>query len=233
MEQLHIHCFQHVHYEDPGCIEKWIKENNHSHSSTKFYDSYSLPDMDKIDWLIVMGGPMGVYDNEDYPWLKEEKEFIKKAILKDKTVIGICLGAQLIADVLGAKIYPNDEKEIGWFDISVTEKGADTSILEGIDQHITVFHWHGDTFDLPEEAVHLFESEGCRNQGFLYRENVLGLQFHFEVTEESLGKMVLNGKSELIPAKYVQPGEKILLGNELINMNNIQMYKILDNLADM
>ena len=98
---LKIHCFQHVPFEDLGCINQWIEQNGHQLTYTKFYTEYSIPEPEEYDWLIIMGGPMGIYDQEDYPWLMDEKRAIKKTIEQNKTVIGICLGSQLIADVLG------------------------------------------------------------------------------------------------------------------------------------
>ncbi len=114
MKTLHIHYLQHVSFEGLGYIENWISNNNHQLSGTKFFEGEVLPNNHSFDWLIVMGGPMGVNDYGKYPWLKPEKEFIRNAIENDKTVIGICLGAQLIASVLGGKVFPGIQKEIGW-----------------------------------------------------------------------------------------------------------------------
>ena len=112
---MNIHCIQHVPFENPGSIGDWIKHKGYRLSTTRLYGGESLPDIDPIDWVIIMGGPMGIYDEDKYPWLKEEKVFIKNALDKGKVVIGICLGAQLIAGVLGAKIYKNRYREIGYF----------------------------------------------------------------------------------------------------------------------
>src|SRR4030042_2732255 len=109
MKLLRIHCFQHVDYEDMGCIKEWCHTNGHQITCTKFYKGDSLPDTKDFDWLIIMGGPMGVYEDEKYSWLSGEKTAIKEAIEQNKTVIGICLGSQLIADVLGARVYKNRE----------------------------------------------------------------------------------------------------------------------------
>jgi len=178
-----IAVIMHVPFEGLGCIEQWITKNNHSVTYIRLYEKHELPDMNAIDWLIVMGGPMGVYDEAIYPWLSEEKTFIKQAIEAGKTVLGICLGSQLIAEVLGAKVYPNKQKEIGWFDVALSERAKTDSLFAGFEDKFPVFHWHGDTFDLPEGSKHLISSEVCKNQAFLYNDKVLGLQFHFEVTE--------------------------------------------------
>jgi GMP synthase-like glutamine amidotransferase len=227
-----IEVFMHVPFEGLGCIEQWITKNNHSVTYTHFYENYKLPEISDIDWLIVMGGPMGVYDEAVHPWLSDEKAFIRKAIDAGKTVLGICLGSQLIAEVLGAKVYPNKQKEIGWFDVTLSETAKTNSVFFGFEDKFPVFHWHGDTFDLPQGSKHLISSEVCRNQAFLYNDKVLGLQFHFEVTAETLHGMVENGMSELIEDKTIQSANKILSTNEFIAANNLRMHQILDNLAN-
>ena len=220
----------HVPFEGLGCIENWINSQNHSVSYTRFYEHYQLPLPQEIDWLIVMGGPMGVYDESIYPWLQEEKQFIRKMIDTGKTVIGICLGSQLIAEVLGAKVYPNKQKEIGWFDIEKTDNNL--SITAGIENRFPVFHWHGDTFESPVESIRLFCSDVTNNQAFLYKEKVLGLQFHFEVTVESMKLMVENGQEELVKSDSIQTAEEILNQTTFIKANNLKMFSMLDYLQE-
>ncbi len=229
---LKIHCFQHVPYEGLGCIAQWCAQQNFEISYTHFYAGDCIPETDAFDWLIVMGGPMGIYDETEYPWLKPEKQAIRKAIDAGKTVVGICLGAQLIASVLGKQVLPNNQKEIGWFDIRLTNDGISNKLFSMFETSFKVFHWHGDTFQIPENAVHLAESDACKNQAFIYGENVLGLQFHFEVTEESLTQMLKFGKSQLTAAPFVQSEEEILQHLHLVQDNNQHMYKILNHLAN-
>lgn len=229
-KKLKIHTLQHVPFEGLGCIDQWITTKGHSANYTKLYDNPKFPTLDEFDWLIVMGGPMGVYDEAVYPWLKEEKEFILRAIESGKTVVGICLGSQLIAEVLGAKVYPNKQKEIGWFDIHKTEFAKKHSLLEQVEEQFTVFHWHGDTFDLPTSSERLFSSDVCLNQAFLYKKKVLGLQFHFEVTSQTLKEMTENGMSELVEDETIQSASKILEQTKYIESNNQKMFRILDYL---
>jgi GMP synthase-like glutamine amidotransferase len=231
MKTLSIHALFHVPYEGLGCIEDWINKNGHSLTTTQFYTDYQLPDLNSIDLVIVMGGPMGISDEIEYPWLKEEKQYIKLAIDNGKTVIGICLGSQLIAEVLGANVYPNKQKEIGWFDIHLSNNTSEIAAFSDFENQFPVFHWHGDTFDLPENSTHLFHSEVCRNQGFILNDNVLGLQFHFEVTEDSLHKMLENGADELIENDTIQSAKQILEQKGLIKSNNLKMFQILDYLT--
>jgi len=230
MKKLAIHTFMHVPFEGLGCMEQWISENNHTVSYTHFYENYKLPEINNIDWLIVMGGPMGAYDEAIYPWMAEEKAFIKQAIEKGKTVLGICLGSQLIAEVLGSKVFPNKEKEIGWFNLQLTVEGKTEQLLNEFEELFPVFHWHGDTFDLPVGSKCLFKSDVTENQAFIYNEKVLGLQFHFEVTSETMKEMVANGAGELVETETIQSAEKILLQTDFIESNNKKMFKILDYL---
>jgi GMP synthase-like glutamine amidotransferase len=229
-KQLKIHTLQHVPFEGLGCIDQWIAAKGHIVNYIKLYDNPIFPAHNEFDWLIVMGGPMGVYDEAIYPWLKKEKEFIRQAIESGKTVVGICLGSQLIAEVLGAKVYPNKQKEIGWFDIKKTESAKSHPFLEQVEEQFAVFHWHGDTFDLPADCERLFSSAVCLNQAFLYKEKVLSLQFHFEVTPQTLKEMIENGMSELVEDKTIQSAAKILEQTKYIESNNKKMFQILDYL---
>ena len=231
MKKLKIHCLQHVPYEGPGCIEEWIKKGNHSLTYTRFFQEDELPEINDFHWLIVMGGPMSTHDESEYPWLKKEKQFLKEAIAADKTIIGICLGAQLIADALGAKVFPNPEKEIGWFDVFLTKAGKETPLFQCFPAKKPVFHWHGETFDIPEKAIHLYRSEACTNQGFIFNEKVLALQFHFEVTPQDIQKMVHHGKAELTDGRTIQTAEEIVEETKAIEHNNRFMFQILDNLC--
>jgi len=231
MRQLSVHTFMHVPFEGPGCMEQWIKRNNHVTGYTRFYEDYRLPDVEDIDWLIVMGGPMSVYDEAGYPWLAEEKTFIRKAIDAGKTVIGICLGSQLIAEVLGAKVYPNHLKEIGWFDVELSETASMLPLFTGFEKHFSVFHWHGDTYDIPAGSRQLVSSAITPNQAFLYGDNVLGLQFHLEVTTGSLQRMVDHGKEELVASNTIQSAETILEEKKYLADNNRKMFQLLDYFA--
>jgi GMP synthase-like glutamine amidotransferase len=231
MQKLRIHYLQHVPFEGLSSIAEWVSLHEHHLTATKFFTDSTLPEPAEIDWLVIMGGPMGVYDEEKYNWLTFEKQLIKKTIESGKTVIGICLGAQLIAEVLGAKVYTNHYKEIGWFPIQLSEEAIENKLFKGFDKTLTVFHWHGDTFDLPTDATHMASSEACKNQAFLYNEKVLGLQFHFEMTEQALKKMIENGSAELKPSSFIQTAETILNNQDLIEDNKRVLFTLLDRLA--
>ncbi len=232
MKSLRIHYFQHVPFEGLGYIETWASENKHQLSSTQFYKGELPPNVEEIDWLIVMGGPMNIYEETTYPWLITEKSFIKQAIEQNKPVLGICLGSQLIASVLGARIKANQMKEIGWFPVEFTPDKVFYTAFKGIPkQRTVVFHWHGDTFDLPEGAVLISSSEVCRNQAFIFKDNVIGFQFHLETTIESLKNMLYHGKEELKEnGAYIQNPDTILLGANHIRDNNKLMAHVLNGM---
>lgn len=227
---IKIHCFQHAPFEDMGCIKDWIKKEGFQLSYTRFYEKWEIPSVDTYDWLIIMGGPMNVDEETKYPWLKEEKKAIKEAIESGKTVLGICLGSQLIATALGAKVRKNHEPEIGWFDITLTEEGEKHPLFKDMGQTFKIFQWHGDTFDIPQGARHLATSSVCQNQAFVYGDRVLGLQFHLEVTAESLNLMLEDADDELIDAPFIQTKEEMLKNTHYIKSTNQLMYKILDRL---
>ena len=231
MRKFKIHYFQHVPFEGLGSIEEWITLSGHSLTSTRFFESAVLPEISDIDWLIVMGGPMSVNNEKQYPWLAAEKKFIRQAIDEGKTVLGICLGSQLVSAALGAKVYQNKEKEIGWFDIELTCFAKSDKLFFDIENRIKVFHWHGDTFDLPEKAVHLAFSKGCKNQAYSYKDKVLALQFHLEPTISSLQEMIDFGRDELKTGKYVQTEQELKKYDLLIESSREILFTILNRLA--
>ncbi|WP_141604017.1 type 1 glutamine amidotransferase [Terrilactibacillus laevilacticus] len=205
---MKVHIIQHVPYESPGLIEDWCYQHNYAIEIIKQYESQSIPSVEDVEFLVIMGGPMNIYEDNRYPWLPKEKELISDCIQQGKKVFGVCLGAQLIADTLGSKIYQNKEKEIGWFPI---QKSADLNFTAHIPQELMVLHWHGDTFTLPEKSTRLFESEVCENQGFIYDKHVVGLQFHVEMTEENLKEIVKHSQAELQEeGDYIQTEQEIM-----------------------
>jgi len=205
---MRAHYLQHVAFEDLGCIEPWLRCAGYEISSTQFYLSRALPEVNEIDLLIIMGGPMGVHDTSKYPWLLEEKEFIRRAIGAGKPVLGVCLGAQLIAAAMGGELAPSPVKEIGWFPVEGV--ATDNSAVFRFPEAVDVFHWHGDTFSLPRGAVRLAGSQSCHNQAFQIGSKVIGLQFHLEMTPASVQSIVENCRADLIVGKYVQSAAEIL-----------------------
>src|SRR5665811_1440640 len=231
MKELRIHDFQHVAFESLGSIEEWISLSGHSLTSNRFFESSKLPEIADIDWLIVMGGGMSVHDEEQFPWLADEKKFIRQAIGAGKIVTGICLGSQLVSEALGARVYQNKDKEIGWFDIELTPFAQSDSLFFDMGSRINVFHWHGETFDLPENAIHLAFSGGTRNQAYIYNGKVLAMQFHLETTLNSLRQMIENCRKELTIGKYIQTEKEILANKQLIESSRKMLFTLLDRLV--
>lgn len=192
---------QHVPFEGIGSISLWLDNHGADVSYTRFFEGHALPQANNFDLIIVMGGPMSVNDELRITWLRQEKQLILEAIDHGVSVVGICLGAQLIASALGARVYKNDLKEIGWFQIESTENVTKTF---NFPRKCKVFHWHGETFDLPSGAVCLARSAACENQAFQLGQNVIGLQFHLETTTEDVNAILKNCGGELIPGPYIQ-----------------------------
>lgn len=227
---MRAHYLQHVPFEGLGSIEAWLMETGYEISCTQFFDSGVLPEIGEIDLLVVMGGPMSVNDESEHSWLAGEKEFIRKTIELGKPVLGICLGAQLIASSLGAKVFPNSKKEIGWYPV-VSVSSEDVTVFQ-FPLETKVFHWHGETFSLPEDAIRIASSEGCENQAFQIGGNVIGLQFHLETTVDSAKAIVENCSDELVDGgEYVQTEAEILsVGSESYSSINSLMARLLEYL---
>lgn len=214
---MRLHYLQHVPFENPGSILEWANLNSFEVTKTLMFQDEDLPEHDDYDWLVVMGGPMNIYDHKNYPWLVREKSFIKTAIDYGKLVIGLCLGGQLIADVIGGEVTKNSQLEIGWFPLHFKAQAKSASFFSFLPEEPTVFHWHGDTFSkLPENTELIANSDACENQAFVYNERVFGFQFHLETTEQIIDDLVVNCAHEMIPGPYVQSK------NELLNVENIK-----------
>ena len=174
--------FQHVRHEGLGTLDPLLRAAGFQIASVNFSrEPEAQPSLDGCDGLVVLGGPMGVHDTDKYPHLSLETKLIESAVKNETPVLGICLGAQLVASALGARVYPNGIKEIGWYDLAPTSNARDDPLFRHIEQTEKVFQWHGDTFELPREGVHLASSPLCSNQAFRYRKNIYALQFHLEI----------------------------------------------------
>lgn len=232
MKNFRIHYFQHEEEVSPGYLKTWAETNNAELSSTRFDRNEVFPPLDSFDLLVILGGTMNVNDIENFPFLKEEKEFVLKAIKSNKKVLGICLGGQMIASVLDAAVYENTQKEIGWFPITFTGEAIKNPFFRSLagKKERTVFQWHGDVFNLPEGAVQIASNSCSPNQAFVYNDRVVALQFHPEMTEESVPSLIEYGKDELAQteSRYVQNANDILNGTDNIAPNNAILKNILD-----
>jgi GMP synthase-like glutamine amidotransferase len=224
---MNIHILQHVSFENPGMIIGWAAANAYTLSYTcLFEDDIMYPDVAAFDMLIIMGGPMGVYEEAQWHWMKAEKAFIKEAVDAGKFVLGICLGAQLLAEVLGAKVYPHHTAEIGFFPVC----NAGHAVMSHIPGQWMVFHWHGDTFDLPEGAALLASSVVCKNQAY-QKDRCIGIQFHPEADAAVIQQMIKHENAVLIKDAYVQTAAEITAQLHLCEANRGWLYQLLDNIV--
>jgi GMP synthase (glutamine-hydrolysing) len=199
---------RHVPHEPAGTLADALDRAGIPFQYLDLFDH--LPDrlnFDHISGLAIMGGPMNVDEIEKYPFLTAETPWIREALARDLPVLGICLGAQLLAKACGAKVYPNRIKEIGWYPLDLTATGQSDPLFRDCGTRLTVFQWHGDTFDLPREAVHLAESPQCHHQAFRVGQRAYGLQFHIEMTAEMVDDWLGNpvNDQELSRLSYINP----------------------------
>jgi len=172
---------------------------------------------------------MNIYEHDKYPWLMTEKEFIRQAIESNKVVFGICLGAQLIADVLGGKVHRNDHREIGWFPVKLTDEGEGTRIFGVLPDTFVAIHWHGDTFEIPPGAMRMAKSAGCKNQAFM-KGKAIGLQFHLESSVDSIDHLIQNCVDELTDGRFVQSPKELLSHLDRFQELKALMELFLDNM---
>ena len=226
---MKVQVLQHVPFEGLGSIQHWLDEQDASVSWTRFYEDPQLLELDQVDFVIALGGPMSVNDEQTLPWLVDEKRFIASVIAAGKPVLGICLGAQLIASAMGARVYPGEQKEIGWFDIQAVP--TEGSAFE-FPKQTQVLHWHGETFDLPAGAVHLARSAACENQAFQLGRKVIGLQFHLEMMLENVAAIIEHCRDELVAGEFVQDEVAMLSRTEQeYTRTNLLMRQLLDYLS--
>lgn len=199
---MKIDVLQHVPFEGPAAIGEWARQNGHQLQIHRLFRQDPLPQVNEIKFLIVLGGPMSVND-QDQNWLEDERRLIRQAIVLNLPIFGICLGAQQIAKALGSAVYRGN-KEVGWHPVHAT-----SARFAFIPEDLTVFHWHGEQFELPEQAEHLFSSDACENQGFIYHDRVIGLQFHLESTPDSVRQLLTHDRDYIDASRYVQSAEDI------------------------
>lgn len=223
MKQVQV--LQHVPFEGMGSIGDWLTAQRADVSCTRLFAGDPLPSVERVGALIALGGPMSVNDEETLSWLRPEKQLVRDAVARGVPVLGVCLGAQLIASALGAPVYRGPATEIGWFPVQGVPDVAPSFQFPPDD---LVFHWHGETFDLPAGAVRLAGSPACENQAFQLGRNVVALQFHLETTPANVEALVEHCRNELVPATYVQSEQDLLAAPaERYGAINLQMQNLL------
>jgi len=223
---MRIHAIMHAPFEILGAIEKWVKEKNHLLSETHTYLNQKLPDVAEFDLLVIMGGPQSPLEIKKFPYLQNEIELTKQVIKANKPIIGICLGAQIIAEALGAETTPSEFKEIGHYPIQLTKEGLEDPIFSHFDREFNVMHWHNDMPGLPTNAVLLAKSKGCSRQAFRYGDRIYGFQFHLEMTHELIKGMMEHCEADLAPGKYIRSREEMMLTD--CTLTNEKMFKVLN-----
>jgi GMP synthase-like glutamine amidotransferase len=208
--ELRIQVLQHVPFEGPARIADYATAHGHALAVARVDLGIALPSPEAFELLVVMGGPMSVHDEREHPWLEAEKRCVAAAIEADRGVLGICLGAQLIALTSGARVYPASEKEIGWFPVRGPRSAVATTAHVLLPERFTPLHWHGETFDLPPLARRLAETDVCENQAFQLHDRVVGLQFHLEATTASVRALVEHAAGDIMGGDFQQLPAAIL-----------------------
>jgi GMP synthase-like glutamine amidotransferase len=225
---VRIHYLQHVSFEGPAAIADWAVARGHEITGSLIFAGEAPPRHGTFDALVVMGGPMSANDDARFPWMTQEKRLIAEAMARDTPLLGVCLGAQLIADAAGAPVFASPMREIGWFPVRLTRAAATHPLFRDLPAEFVPLHWHAETFDLPPNAVLLAESPACANQAFSIGDRVLGLQFHLEATAATVAELVAHCRRELVAGPYVQEEREIVAGAASASGLHSILYEILD-----
>ncbi len=223
---MRVHVCQHAPFEGLAGIDPWLRARGATIQFTRLFLGESLPSLEAFEWLVLMGGPMSVNDEQEFPWLRAERDLVAAAVSAGKTILGICLGAQMISKALGGTVSKNREREIGWFPVWRLAAADSGSWGACFPEKFQAFHWHGETFSIPPNAVHLLGSEACENQAFALGDAVLGLQFHCEMTPPSVSEMLEGDADGIGTGRYVQTVAEMRAGA----VRGVGMTAVLDNI---
>lgn len=212
-------------------ISFWAAEKGHQVNQIYVCNNEALPPLDSFDWLMVMGGSQNAWDDQGNSWLLEEKAFVAEAVAKDKLFLGICFGAQLLAEALGGKIFPNEHKEIGWHEVSLNRQGRESFLFQNVPSSFVTFHWHSDHFSLPDSCTRLAFSSATENQAFVCNERpAVGLQFHPEYTRDMVRYYAREHSQDWVPDMYVSGGDEVLARTEKLPDTYWLMEVLLNNM---
>ncbi|MCX8737621.1 type 1 glutamine amidotransferase [Lactobacillus sp. B4026] len=218
-----VNVLQHTPNEGPGSIQKWAHLHHHEFYVYHPYQFGILPTAEETDFLVILGGPMS--PNDDLPWIKQERQLIKKLLARNVSILGICYGAQQIVKTLGYQVKKAPVKEVGWGPVTVQ-----TNMIKGLPHELTVLHWHEEMFEIPQEAKILFSNDNLQNQGFVLGKQAVGLQFHLEPEEDNLKEIVVNDAQYISDSVFQQTAEQIISA-PIPPANEAAMFSILDYLA--
>ena len=212
-------------------ISSWAENKGYAIAHTYLCNNEALPTIEDFDWLIVMGASQHAWEEDIYPWLPTEKKFIRQALEDNKIILGICFGAQLLAEALGAEVFVNPHNEIGWHEVTLTSEGQRSYLFQNVPEQFTTFHWHADHFALPPGCTRLAYSKATENQAYICRERrIVGIQFHPEYPLESVRYFVREFGDMIQNGPYVASEEKILSQTDQIPETYGLMAAILDNI---
>jgi len=225
---VRLHYIQHEAIVCPGTTLEWARERGYSVGATRIHEHQPFPALAEFDLLVIPGGTMSVYEEKRFPWLKSEKDFVARSIESGKAVVGLCFGAQLLADVLGGQVAPNSHKEIGWHEVRRSESAAQTSILSSLPERFIAFQWHGDVFTLPPGAIHAAASDATPNQAFQYKDRVVAVQFHPESSRSTIQTLLDQAGHQVAPGPFVQdPATFLPQEQQLADMRRL-FFDLLD-----
>lgn len=222
---MRVAWLQHVPFEGLGAIEAWAKDRSVALTAVRLWQGDPLPDLDALDGVIVLGGPMSVNDTDGHPWLVSEIDWVSRALNQERPTLGICLGAQIMARALGKPVYSLGQPEIGWFEVS----GIPDRVFS-MPKRFHAFHWHGETFDLPDDARVLAATEPCPHQAFAIDWHALGLQFHLEMTADGAKRLAANCPQDLAPGRWVQPAQEQIANSSHFQQAHGMLHDLLDQL---
>jgi GMP synthase-like glutamine amidotransferase len=230
---MRILCLQHDPLDGPGALLEWAEAGAHEVNFCLICNEELLPSLESFDLLVSLGGPMGAYEEEKYPWLVQEKQYLREALAGGKKILGLCLGAQLLADSLGGNAFRHTCKEFGWQPIEALPEGA---TWFGTADTFKAFQWHGDTYTLPPGAVQLARNQAAEQQAFLIESpsggKVLGLQFHLEWTEKMAREALADPDATPERSPFVQTPEEILSDLSLFDSARSRFFALLDKFTD-
>lgn len=212
-------------------ITAWAQQKGYSVAHTYLCNDEKLPAIEDFDWLMVMGGAQHAWEENMHPWLSDEKKFIAETLDRNKIILGVCFGAQLLAEALGAEVFPNAHQEIGWYEITLTPEGRKSYLFQNIPERFTTFHWHADHFSLPPGCTRLAYSEATANQAYINEERpIAGIQFHPEYPLSLVNYFVREWGDEWQKGPYVAGKEKVLAQTDRIPETYGLMATLLDNM---
>ena len=228
MSGYRIHCLQHSDLGGEIHLPAWAADRGHSWASSIVPKAAALPGPEEVDCLVVLGGAMSAWEDHKYPWLTAEKRLLERFLAAGRPVLGVCLGAQLLAEVLGARVYVGPHREIGWHPVRGTRESRDHPLGRLFPERFETFLWHGDTFDLPDGALHIAESDAFPNQAFVWNQ-ALALQFHLEARPDWVHRIAKRDADQLRAVNYIQSVRSVLEKQEPVyRANNELLERLLD-----